>query len=56
MYCRSVLQAQANRDYLLSVARFNFYIDNMDLEEAQEMPKQVLNSITRLIGLEFLHR
>lgn len=56
MYCRRVLQAQANRDYLLSVARFNFYIDNMDLEEAQEMPKYVLNSITRLIGLEFLHR
>ena len=48
------MKAAKNRDNFLSNARYNFYIDNIDLEEAPQMPKKVLNDITKLIGVAFL--
>ena len=38
----------------MSEARYNFYLDNMDLEEAPSIPKYLLNNVTAMIGLPFL--
>ena len=48
------MKAVRNREEFLGQAKYNFYVDNIDIEDAPSIPKYVLNSITNMIGVQFL--